>query len=106
MVLTGDTRRIFVSKTVDESHSARVLIGCKPIRLVSNLYDKLRDIVALSRALALAVARARSGTKAHGKVNDIALLCMCRATHPVMLLTTLYRRNALWAFVLCQAAKK
>ena len=31
-VLTGDTRKIFVSKTVDESHSARVLIGCKPIR--------------------------------------------------------------------------
>ena len=29
--LTGDTRKIFVSKTVDESHSARVLIGCKPI---------------------------------------------------------------------------
>ena len=32
--LTGDTRKIFVSKTVDESHSARVLIGCKPIRRV------------------------------------------------------------------------
>ena len=34
--LTGDTRKIFVSniKTVDESHSARVLIGCKPIMLV------------------------------------------------------------------------
>ena len=32
-LLTGDTRKIFVSniKTVDESHSARVLIGCKPI---------------------------------------------------------------------------
>ena len=29
--LTGDTRKIFDSKTVDESHSARVLIGCKPI---------------------------------------------------------------------------
>ena len=28
---TGDTRRIFVSKTVDESHSARLLIGCKTI---------------------------------------------------------------------------
>ena len=35
-VLTGDTRKIFVSniKTVDESHSARVLIGCKPITRV------------------------------------------------------------------------
>ena len=33
-VLTGDTRKIFVSKTVDESHSARVLIGCKPINKV------------------------------------------------------------------------
>ena len=36
-VLTGDTRKIFVSnvfKTVDESHSARVLIDCKPIRNV------------------------------------------------------------------------
>ena len=32
--LTGDTRKIFVSKTVDESHSARVLIGCKPIIIV------------------------------------------------------------------------
>ena len=33
--LTGDTRKIFVSniKTVDESNSARVLLGCKPIRL-------------------------------------------------------------------------
>ena len=33
IILTGDTRKIFVSniKTVDESHSARVLIGCKPI---------------------------------------------------------------------------
>ena len=31
--LTGDTRKIFVSNiTVDESNSARVLIGCKPIR--------------------------------------------------------------------------
>ena len=32
-ILTGDTRKIFVSniKTVDESHSVRVLIGCKPI---------------------------------------------------------------------------
>ena len=34
--LTGDTRKIFVSNirpsTVDESHSARVLIGCKPIK--------------------------------------------------------------------------
>ena len=36
--LTGDTRKIFVSniddicfKYIDESHSARVLIGCKPI---------------------------------------------------------------------------
>ena len=30
--LTGDTRKIFVSRpTVDESNSARVLIGCKPI---------------------------------------------------------------------------
>ena len=29
--LTGDTRKIFVRKTVDESNSARVLIGCKPI---------------------------------------------------------------------------
>ena len=35
MALTGDTRKIFVSniKTVDESHSARVLIACKPIRV-------------------------------------------------------------------------
>ena len=35
--LTGDTRKIFVSniKTVDESHSARVLIGCKP--MITNL---------------------------------------------------------------------
>ena len=36
-VLTGDTRsrKIFVSnKTVDESHSARILIGCKPISYV------------------------------------------------------------------------
>ena len=40
--LTGDTRKIFVSnirpstsltRTVDESHSARVLIGCKPIKI-------------------------------------------------------------------------
>ena len=31
--LTGDTRKIFVSKTVDESNSACVLVGCKPIRL-------------------------------------------------------------------------
>ena len=32
-ILMGDTRKIFVSniKTVDESNSARVLIGCKPI---------------------------------------------------------------------------
>ena len=30
--LTGDTRKIFVFKTVDESNSARVLVGCKPIR--------------------------------------------------------------------------
>ena len=29
--LTGDTRKIFVSKTVDESNSARVLVGCKPV---------------------------------------------------------------------------
>ena len=33
--LTGDTRKIFVSntvdKTVDESNSAFVLVGCKPI---------------------------------------------------------------------------
>ena len=31
--LTGDTRKIFFSniKTVDESNSARVLLGCKPI---------------------------------------------------------------------------
>ena len=35
VTLTGDTRKIFVSNiTVDESNSARVLIGCncKPIR--------------------------------------------------------------------------
>ena len=44
-ILTGDTRKIFVSniivKTVDESHSARVLIGCKPINYISHrmLYD-------------------------------------------------------------------
>ena len=31
--LTGDTRKIFVSNTVDESNSARVLIGCKPIKV-------------------------------------------------------------------------
>ena len=31
LYLTGDTRKIFVLKTVDESHSARVLTGCKPI---------------------------------------------------------------------------
>ena len=33
--LTGDTRKIFVSRpeTVDESNSARVLLGCKPIIL-------------------------------------------------------------------------
>ena len=38
-LLTGDTRKIFVSniKTVDESHSARVLIGCKPINMAANL---------------------------------------------------------------------
>ena len=32
--LTGDTRKIFVSniKTVDESNSARILVGCKPIK--------------------------------------------------------------------------
>jgi len=39
--LTGDTRKIFVSKTVDESHSARFLIGCKPIssnKIVSSAY--------------------------------------------------------------------
>ena len=38
--LTGDTRKIFVSniKTVDESHSARVLIGCKPIRSFPSLF--------------------------------------------------------------------
>ena len=37
--LTGDTLKIFVSKTVDESNSARVLVGCKPIsiRQVLNL---------------------------------------------------------------------
>ena len=35
-MITGDTRKIFVSnifKTVDESNSACVLIGCKPITL-------------------------------------------------------------------------
>ena len=55
-ILTGDTRKIFVSnicfkylfqifvsniyifKTVDESHSARVLIGCKPIRAITLLF--------------------------------------------------------------------
>ena len=32
VILTSDTRKIFVSNiNVDESHSARVLIGCKPI---------------------------------------------------------------------------
>ena len=43
-VLTGDTRKIFVSniKTVDESHSARVLIGCKPINFSpQQLYSNL-----------------------------------------------------------------
>ena len=34
--LTGDTRKIFVSKTVDESNSARVLVGCKPIKIWRN----------------------------------------------------------------------
>ena len=37
MHLTGGTRKIFVSniiiKTVDESNSARVLVGCKPIKI-------------------------------------------------------------------------
>ena len=28
--LTGDTHKIFVPKTVDESNWARVLISCKP----------------------------------------------------------------------------
>ena len=41
--LTGDARKIFVSKTVDESHSARVLIGCKPITQ--------RTSIILSRSL-------------------------------------------------------
>ena len=43
-MLTGDTRKIFVSniidrifKTVDESNSACVLIGCKPINAVHRL---------------------------------------------------------------------
>ena len=50
--LTGDTRKIFVSniKTVDESYSARVLIGCKPIRLeqgrVSYRHDSILSIIA------------------------------------------------------------
>ena len=37
MVLTGDTRKIFVSKTVNKSNSARVLVlvGCKPITMVT-----------------------------------------------------------------------
>ena len=53
--LTGYTRKIFVSnifKTVDESHSARVLIGCKPITLNWTCLSSL--LLALFRALALA----------------------------------------------------
>ena len=54
LILAGDTRKIFVSniiiilfkyyyniiiifRTVDESDSARVLVGCKPIKLTSSM---------------------------------------------------------------------
>ena len=49
--LTGDTRKIFVSKTVDESHSARVLIGCKPIRT-----EKHYQLLAARRGLVVSSA--------------------------------------------------
>ena len=43
--LTGDTRKIFFFnikyKTVDESHSARVLIGCKPITVSLIVTDNI-----------------------------------------------------------------
>ena len=35
LTATGDTRKIFVSKTVDKSNSALVLVGCKPITMVT-----------------------------------------------------------------------
>ena len=40
--LTGDTRKIFVSNiktVVDESNSARVLVGCKPIKVSDDIYN-------------------------------------------------------------------
>ena len=46
ILLTNDTRKIFVSKTVDESHSARILIGCKPISLLQLSLD---DFAASTR---------------------------------------------------------
>ena len=53
--LTGDTRRIFVSnrpsnKTVDESNSARVLIGCKPItpKWLGNLNSNKMNLFCLA----------------------------------------------------------
>ena len=40
VILTGDTRKIFVSnKTVDKSHSARVLIGCKLIMVIEQVHS-------------------------------------------------------------------
>ena len=51
----GDTREIFVSKTVDESNSARVLVGCKPINL--RLKCKLGVILRLFVALCVTVSR-------------------------------------------------
>ena len=38
-ILTGDTRKIIVSKTVDESHSSRVLIGCKTISHIKQVIN-------------------------------------------------------------------
>ena len=58
-ILTGNTPKIFVTniKTVDESNSVGVLVSCK-LDSVVHLTD-LVSLLALSRALALAVARAR-----------------------------------------------
>ena len=48
--LTGDTRKIFVSNiTVDESHSARVLIGCKPITSSVDRRDAPLGLAELGR---------------------------------------------------------
>ena len=41
-MIEGDTRKIFVSKTVDESNSARVLIGRKHINiLLVNIFQNI-----------------------------------------------------------------